>query len=83
QMFTEYDSDGFPLPMPDESLAKRLRQISFLKMRERKPLVYQVQLFTEGNSRLSEAQMERCKELFNHCRQMISRMAPRYPGGGS
>jgi exosortase len=80
QMFTVYDADGLALEMPDESLAKRLRRISFLKVREKKPLVYQVQLMTETNSELSEAQRERCKELFNHCRQLISRRAPRYQG---
>ena len=79
-LFTNFNADGMPLELPEknlfnkEDILKRLKRFSF--ERQPKPLVYQVQLFTQSIEPLSPEQEQAALRLFQEVRQRFSQVAP-------
>lgn len=73
-LFTEYEADGLPTALPDNSIRKRLTQFGFRP--KRKLLVYQVQIFTVAFTPPSEEKKKEFRQLYDACRERIAQIAP-------
>lgn len=77
-LFTEFEADGIAADLPNETIRQRLTKFSFKP--KKRMLTYQVQLFTDTFTPLSDAEKADCRQLFEICRQRLAQVAPERAG---